>query len=41
MNSAELGLPTPDARAWASKPPGRVSIKKDVVVPEDPEATGS
>ena len=39
--AAELGLSAPHALAWASEPPGRVSIEKDAVVPEDPEAAGS
>jgi hypothetical protein len=39
--AAELGLTAPDALAWASQPPGCVSIEKDAVVPEDPEAAGS
>ncbi len=39
--AAELGLSAPNALAWASEPPDRVSIEKDSVVPEDPEAAGS
>jgi hypothetical protein len=39
--AAELGLSAPDVLAWACEPPGRVSIEKDAVVPEDPEAAGS
>jgi hypothetical protein len=39
--AAELGLSAPDALAWASEPSGHVSVEKDAVVPEDPEAAGS
>ncbi len=39
--AAELGLSAPDALAWASQPPARVSTEKDAIVPEDPEAAGS
>jgi hypothetical protein len=38
--AAELGVSAPDALAWASEPPGRPSIDKDAVAPEDPEAAG-
>lgn len=39
--AAELDLPTPDAVAWASRPPDRISVEKDAAIPEDPEAAGS
>ncbi len=39
--AAELGLSAPDALAWWLGCPGRVGIKKDGAVPEDPEAAGS
>jgi len=38
---AELGLSAPDVLTRASQPPGRVSIERDAVAPEDPEAAGS
>lgn len=37
---AELGLTAPNALAWITQPPGRVSIEKEAVVSEDPEAAG-
>ena len=38
--TAELGLTAPDALAWISQPPVRVSGEKEAAEPEDPEAAG-
>lgn len=39
--AAELGLSAPDALAWASERSADVSMEKDAIVREDPEAAGS